>query len=87
MKYTSISLFPRANEQVKRISITPAMLTDFANSGKWNMVYPEHKITLTEYKLLYAVDFYCSNRFNCLTIYLRKIIKTTIGHLFPFCFI
>lgn len=47
--WTSISLFPRANEQVKRIPLTPTMLTDLANSGKWNVVYPEHKITLTEY--------------------------------------
>jgi hypothetical protein len=25
------------------------MLTDFADTGKWNVVYPEHKITHTEY--------------------------------------
>ena len=45
--WTSINLFPRANEQVKRIRLTPTMLTDFANSVKWNVVYPEHKIALT----------------------------------------
>lgn len=47
--WTSINLFPRANQQVKRIPLTPEMLTDFANTGKWNVVYPEHKITHTEY--------------------------------------
>lgn len=53
--WTSISLFPRANEQVKRIPITPTMLTDFANSGKWNVVYPEHKITLTEFNSYFTL--------------------------------
>jgi len=53
--WTSISLFPRANEQVKRIPLTPTMLTDFANSGKWNVVYPEHKITLTEYNSYFTL--------------------------------
>lgn len=45
----SISMFPRANEQVRRIPITPLILTDIANSGKWKIDYPEHKITNTKY--------------------------------------
>lgn len=53
--WTSISLFPRANEQVKRIPVTSTMLTDFANSGKWNVVYPEHKTTLTEYNSYFTL--------------------------------
>jgi len=30
--------------RVARIPITPLMLTDFANRGKWDLQYPEHKL-------------------------------------------
>jgi hypothetical protein len=31
-------------ERVKRIAITPQMLTNFANEGRWIIKYPEHKL-------------------------------------------
>lgn len=31
--------------QVDRIPVTPTMLVDFANMGKWDMRYPLHKIS------------------------------------------
>lgn len=30
--------------RVTRIPVTPQMLFDFANNGKWNINYPEHKL-------------------------------------------
>ena len=30
--------------RVERIPVTPAMLTEFANSGKWHIEYPPHHI-------------------------------------------
>jgi hypothetical protein len=56
--WTTLSLFPRANEQVKRIPLTPTILTDFANLGKWDMVYPEHKVTLTEYNDYFTLSIF-----------------------------
>jgi len=31
-------------ERVKRIPVTPQMLADFVNEGKWNINYPSHKL-------------------------------------------
>ncbi len=33
------------NKQVKRIPVTPGMLFDFAQTGKWNIKYPEHQLS------------------------------------------
>lgn len=38
--------------RVKRIPITPQMLTDFANSSKWEISYPPHSIPAKRYDLL-----------------------------------
>jgi len=38
--------------RVTRIPVTPAMLTDFANKGKWEIDYPEHKLPKMRYDLL-----------------------------------
>jgi len=38
-------------ERVKRIPITPQMLTDFANIGKWEIKYPEHKLPRYRYDI------------------------------------
>ncbi len=32
------------NDRVKRIPVTPKMLLDFANAGKWDMTYPPHEL-------------------------------------------
>ena len=45
------SFFKSPNEQVKRIPITPKMLTEFANSKKWNVNYPEHKLPKHRYDI------------------------------------
>lgn len=37
---------------VNRIPVTPNMLTEFANNGKWNIIYPEHKIPKRRYDIL-----------------------------------
>ena len=36
--------FKPPNQRVNRIPITPAMLTEFANLGCWNISYPPHKL-------------------------------------------
>ena len=38
--------------QVDRIPVTPTMLLDFANKGKWDMLYPNHEIASRRYDLL-----------------------------------
>lgn len=38
-------------KRVKRIPVTPAMLTDFANKGKWDIRYPDHKIPMSRYDI------------------------------------
>ena len=39
-------------KSVKRIPVTPTMLTNFANKGKWDIQYPEHKLPKKRYDLL-----------------------------------
>lgn len=38
--------------RVKRIPVTPAMLTNFANKGKWDIQYPEHKLPNKRYDII-----------------------------------
>lgn len=38
--------------RVNRIPVTPAMLTEFANTGKWSINYPEHNVPKKRYDLL-----------------------------------
>lgn len=39
-------------ERVTRIPITPTILCDFANTGKWEIKYPEHKISKIRFDML-----------------------------------
>jgi hypothetical protein len=39
-------------KKVKRISVTPALLTDFATKGKWDIKYPHHKVPKRRYDIL-----------------------------------
>ncbi|SFH20273.1 DUF1493 family protein [Pontibacter chinhatensis] len=39
--------------RVKRIPVTPKMLTNFANSRKWTVKYPEHHLPERRYDLLF----------------------------------
>lgn len=41
-------------KRVKRIPITPQILTNFANEGKWDIKYPEHKLAK------YRIDIWIS---------------------------
>ena len=44
--------FKAPNERVKRIPVTPKMLLDFANSGRWTIDYPKHTIPKNRYDLI-----------------------------------
>ncbi len=47
------SCFFRSPEQrVKHIPVTPLMLFEFANRGKWDIDYPEHKLPKRRYDLV-----------------------------------
>lgn len=39
-------------KKVKRIPVTPALLTDFATKGKWDLNYPQHKVPKRRYDIL-----------------------------------
>jgi hypothetical protein len=38
--------------RVKRIPVTVSMLFDFANKGKWDITYPEHKLPKRRYDIM-----------------------------------
>lgn len=44
--------FKAPYERVKRIPVTPQMLLDFANKGKWTIDYPEHTLPKRRYDLI-----------------------------------
>ncbi len=44
--------FKPPNERVSRITVTPQMLTDFANKGKWDIEYPEHILPKIRYDIV-----------------------------------
>ncbi len=46
------AFFTPPYERVKRIPVTPLMLTNFANQRKWNIQYPEHTLPKKRYDLL-----------------------------------
>ena len=45
-------LFESPDKQVKYIPVTPLMLTEFTQVGKWNIQYPEHNLPKRRYDLL-----------------------------------
>jgi len=47
--------FKSPNRRVRRIPITPQMLLEFANTGKWNVNYPIHK--LPKYRIDLLINF------------------------------
>jgi len=49
--------FKPPNRRVKRIPITPQMLTNFARHGKWNLEYPEHHIPKKRVDILFNQFF------------------------------
>ena len=49
--------FDPPNYRVKRMPVTPAMLTEFANKGKWDIVYPDHTLPKYRYDLLINTVF------------------------------
>jgi acyl carrier protein len=46
------SFFSPPDKKVKRISVTPTMLFEFAKSGKWDIQYPDHKLPKRRYDIL-----------------------------------
>lgn len=63
--------FKAPYERVKRIPITPKMLLDFANKGKWTIEYPEHTLPKRRYDLIINTVL-VFGFFIFLTIYLLK---------------
>jgi len=45
-------LFKPPNLRVERIPVTPTMLADFANKGKWDINYPAHKIPAIRFDMI-----------------------------------
>ncbi|MDH7460766.1 DUF1493 family protein [Chitinophagaceae bacterium 26-R-25] len=52
--YNSVggSFFKPPNERVKHIPVTPQVLLDCANNGKWNIAYPPHALPKRRYDVL-----------------------------------
>ena len=44
--------FKAPYNRVERIPITPQILTDIANKGKWDLLYPKHEVPKRRYDLL-----------------------------------
>lgn len=47
-----VGFFKPPYELVKRIPVTPQMMLDFANTGKWTIEYPAHKLPKRRYDLI-----------------------------------
>lgn len=45
-------LFRAPNELVQHIAVTPKLLFEFAQLGKWNIDYPEHTLPKRRYDLI-----------------------------------
>ena len=70
MSFGSV-FFPPPFKRVKRIPVTPRMLLSFANSGKWQIGYPPHKIPK------HRIDIYIN--YLILTVVLFFVIKSCIN--------
>ncbi|MGB3007375.1 MAG: DUF1493 family protein [Chitinophagaceae bacterium] len=46
------SFFKPPNERVTRIPVTPGLLLESANLGKWKIEYPEHKLPKRRYDII-----------------------------------
>jgi Protein of unknown function (DUF1493) len=46
------NFFRAPNELVDHIAVTPKLLFEFAKKGKWDLKYPEHKLTKRRYDLI-----------------------------------
>jgi len=49
------SFIKSPNERVTRIPVTPKMLLDFANNGKWTIEYPHHRIPKIRFDLILSI--------------------------------
>ena len=65
--------FEPPNKRVNRIPVTPLLLTEFANKGKWNIEYPEHKIPKRRYDTLI-------NQISVVAIVVWIIVKILIRY-------
>ncbi len=45
--------FKPPNERVTRIAVTPKMLLNFAEAGRWHIEYPEHHLPKRRYDFLF----------------------------------
>lgn len=46
------SFFKPPYERVSRIPVTPILLLEFANLGKWDIKYPEHQLPKRRYDMI-----------------------------------
>jgi hypothetical protein len=67
--------FPPPYKRVKRIPITPSLLTEFANKGKWNMKYPKHQIPKKRYDLLINIILIIAFIFGGIVVILKVLIQ------------
>ena len=44
--------FKSPNARVKRIPVTPKLLLEFAKTGKWDLVYPQHILPKRRYDII-----------------------------------
>jgi hypothetical protein len=52
------NLFRAPNEMVEHIAVTPKLLHDFAQKGKWDVDYPEHTLPKRRYDLIVNQVFF-----------------------------
>jgi len=49
---SGLHFFSPPNELVKHIAVTPKLLYEFAQKGKWDLDYPEHTLPKRRYDLI-----------------------------------
>lgn len=60
--------FAPPNKRVNRIPVTPALLAEAANKGKWNIQYPDHKLPK------WRVDMYIDQAIGVLVLVLAIVV-------------
>ena len=74
--FNIVSLFIASpDRRVPTIPVTPRMLTEFANAGKWGIDYPEHSLPKRRYDLIIGSVIYGA---FLLTLFFFVVIKYAI---------
>lgn len=51
--FFSLQIVDPPYKRVKRIPVTPTMLLEFANAGRWEITYPEHILPKRRYDIIF----------------------------------